>query len=74
MESISYDKQLIKQSKYMQIIPYIFYFFIFSFIGWILETIFCNFILGELDKRGFLYAPICPIYRNWCNNFNILLR
>ncbi len=40
----------------------ILYFFIYSFIGWILETIYAFFVLGYFVKRGFLIGPICPIY------------
>jgi len=35
---------------------------LFSFIGWILETLYCIYELGYFTKRGFLYGPICPIY------------
>ena len=42
--------------------PYIIYFVIFSFLGWVSETLFCYIKVGELLKRGFLYGPICPIY------------
>lgn len=40
----------------------ILYFFVYAFLGWILETIFCFLTLGKFEKRGFLYGPICPIY------------
>ncbi len=38
------------------------YFFIYAFLGWILETAFCILTTGTFTKRGFLYGPICPIY------------
>ena len=38
------------------------YFFTYSFLGWILETIYCILTLGVFNKRGFLYGPVCPIY------------
>ena len=41
---------------------YILYFFIFAFMGWLMETIYALFSLGHFVKRGFLYGPICPIY------------
>lgn len=41
---------------------YVLYFFIFAFIGWLMETIYAIFTLGHFVKRGFLYGPICPIY------------
>ena len=45
-----------------KIIDYITYFFIYSFLGWCIETIYAIFIHGFFVKRGFLYGPICPIY------------
>lgn len=38
------------------------YFFIFSFLGWLMETLYAIYNLGHFTKRGFLYGPICPIY------------
>lgn len=38
------------------------YFFIYSALGWILETIYCVVTLGVFNKRGFLNGPLCPIY------------
>ena len=38
----------------------ILYFFLFAFLGWIMETLYA--IYGHFVKRGFLYGPICPIY------------
>lgn len=38
------------------------YFFIYSFIGWCLETIYAFTLSGKLIKRGFLFGPLCPIY------------
>lgn len=41
---------------------YILYFFIYSFIGWLLEVT-CKFIeTKKFVNRGFLLGPICPIY------------
>ena len=40
----------------------ILYFFIYSFIGWCLETIYAFLVLGHFVSRGFLIGPICPIY------------
>ncbi len=48
-----------KHEKLKKIITY---FFIYSFIGWILETIYAFLVLGHFVKRGFLIGPICPIY------------
>ena len=40
----------------------ILYFFLFVFIGWLMETLYAIYNLGHFTKRGFLYGPICPIY------------
>lgn len=40
----------------------ILYFFLFAFIGWLMETLYAIYNLGHFTKRGFLYGPICPIY------------
>lgn len=40
----------------------IIYFFIYAFIGWLLETFYAVSTLGHFVKRGFLYGPLCPIY------------
>lgn len=49
-------------SFFYTITPYVFCYFIFSFLGWIMETVFCYCVLGKFVERGFLYSPICPIY------------
>ena len=41
---------------------YIIAFFIFSFLGWIWESIYCTIYGRKWSNRGFLYGPICPIY------------
>lgn len=41
---------------------YLCYFFAFSFIGWVTETLYSYIILGHFTSRGFFYGPICPIY------------
>ncbi|MBY2478723.1 putative ABC transporter permease [Clostridioides difficile] len=46
----------------MEIIRYILYFFIYSFLGWIVESIGCSIASKRLINRGFLNGPICPVY------------
>lgn len=41
---------------------YLWYFFIFSFLGWAMETIYSYIVLGHFTSRGFFYGPVCPIY------------
>ena len=38
------------------------YFFLYSFLGWLMETCYCSIREKKLVARGFLYGPICPIY------------
>ena len=38
------------------------FFFLYAFIGWLLESGYAIYNLGKFTKRGFLYGPICPIY------------
>lgn len=49
-------------SKLPKFYTYILYFFIFSCLGWILETLYSFIVLGHFTNRGFLFGPICPIY------------
>ena len=41
---------------------YVSYFFIYSFIGWVIEVILFLFETKEFVNRGFLNMPILPIY------------
>lgn len=38
------------------------YFIIYSFLGWIIESIYKTIRLKKAVNSGFLYGPICPIY------------
>lgn len=38
------------------------WFIIFSFMGWIYESIFCTIKNHQWENRGFLHGPIVPIY------------
>lgn len=40
----------------------IWFFFIYSFIGWVLEVVFAAFNRKKVANRGFLNGPVCPIY------------
>ena len=53
----NYEKKKLSKIQYL-----ILYFFIFAFLGWVLETFYSLYVLGHFTKRGFLYGPICPIY------------
>ena len=38
------------------------YFIIYSFLGWIMESIFRSIAEKKLINTGFLRGPFCPIY------------
>ncbi|MBB2183658.1 putative ABC transporter permease [Lachnospiraceae bacterium MD1] len=38
------------------------WFIIYSYIGWLYETIVCSVSAGRFVQRGFMYGPLCPIY------------
>ncbi|MCI8870100.1 MAG: putative ABC transporter permease [Lawsonibacter sp.] len=35
---------------------------IYSFFGWVYESILCSITSGSLVNRGFLNGPVCPVY------------
>ena len=37
-------------------------FFIYSFLGWVCECIYCSVGQRKWINRGFLAGPYCPIY------------
>ena len=37
-------------------------FFIYAFLGWCIEVIYCGLNEGHFINRGFLNGPVCPIY------------
>ena len=45
-----------------QIIYLIAFFFIYSFLGWMLESVTKTISQKKLVNSGFLYGPFCPIY------------
>jgi len=40
----------------------LFYFLIYSFFGWILETVYKSVLQKKYVNSGFLFGPFCPIY------------
>lgn len=37
-------------------------FTLYSFLGWLSETIYCSVPAGKFINRGFLNGPFCPVY------------
>ncbi len=46
----------------MNLYDVILYFTFYSFLGWVMETIFASIKEGRLINRGFLTGFFCPIY------------
>ncbi len=46
----------------MKIFDLIIYFFVYSFIGWLIESCYCSIRPKKWVNRGFLFGPMCPIY------------
>ena len=44
------------------IIKLIAYFIIYSFLGWVMESVLKTYIQKKPVNSGFLYGPFCPIY------------
>ena len=57
----------------MVYIDYILIFFIFSFIGWLVEVLEGLINKRGFINRGFLVGPICPIYGVSCITMLIIL-
>lgn len=51
-----------KKDKLLKLQDLTMYFFICSFIGWLLEVTYAFSVYGTFVDRGFLRGPICPIY------------
>lgn len=45
-----------------QLTDLLYYLFIYSFIGWVIETVYSTLEEGHFVNRGFLMGPFCPIY------------
>lgn len=62
MEQLTLTQNPKTKRKLTKLQSYMFYFFVFSFCGWVLEILFSYVVLGHFTNRGFFYGPICPIY------------
>lgn len=40
----------------------VFNFFIYGYLGWVLENVFSYFTKGKMQEDGFLYSPFKPMY------------
>jgi len=46
----------------MTLYQMLWYFLVYAFAGWVVEVAFQAVIRGEVQNRGFLNGPLCPIY------------
>ena len=46
----------------VQILKLLLYFIVYSFFGWIIESVFKTILEKKWVNSGFLYGPFCPIY------------
>ncbi len=46
----------------IEIIKIIAYFIIYSFLGWVMESVLKTYLQKKPVNSGFLYGPLCPIY------------
>ena len=37
-------------------------FLVYSFLGWVCETVYCSIGQRKFVNRGFLNGPLCPVY------------
>lgn len=37
-------------------------FLLFSFLGWLIDLVFCTILYKKITSGGFLHFPLCPIY------------
>lgn len=59
---------------YLDIKIYFLLFFIYSFLGWVLEVIYSLYDDKKFINRGFLIGPYCPIYGLGCVLILLLLK
>ncbi len=55
------------------VFTYILYFFFYSAVGWLFESIYCSIGERKLINRGFLTGPMCPIYGTGATVMAVLL-
>ena len=46
----------------IQILKLLLYFIVYSFFGWVIESVFKTVLEKKWVNSGFLYGPFCPIY------------
>ena len=49
------ETSLVVKNKISKKQSIVLYFFIYAFVGWLLETLYSLLVLGHFTKRGFLF-------------------
>ena len=44
------------------IVQWMFFFFVYCFVGWVWECTYCSIIERHITNRGFMRGPVIPIY------------
>lgn len=57
----------------MNVTTYILYFFFYSAVGWLMESLACSGAQKRWINRGFLTGPMCPIYGTGAVALTVLL-
>lgn len=47
---------------YLYVVKILMYFIIYSFFGWVMESVLKTWLQKKPVNSGFLYGPFCPIY------------
>lgn len=57
-----------------RVVTLFYYFIIYSFMGWCIETVYATINKKEFVNRGFLHGPFCPIYGYGTLSIIVLLK
>lgn len=47
---------------YIYVVKIVMYFIVYSFLGWVMESVLKTVVQRKPVNSGFLYGPFCPIY------------
>lgn len=56
------ENKLVVKKELTKFQTIILYFFVYAFLGWLIETFYAYTVYHHFVNRGFLVGPLCPIY------------
>ena len=59
-------ERLIRLAYETDLYHFVQWFIIYSFLGWLVESIYMSICNRKLTNRGFAFSPFCPIYGVRC--------